>query len=189
MTCIVGIEADGLVYMGGDSNYSDGHTQGLLAADTPKVWRSGDYLLGVSGSARVANVLRFLVFPPAPTRGVLRHMVTKVVPALRKTLRKTGRLLQEQRSGGSQDYAISGGDASDGTLLVGVRGKLFAIHGDFQVCHPRTQYDAIGSGVDVALGALHVTKGMPPRTRVRRALEASEAHACGVRRPWRILSA
>ena len=113
-------------------------------------------------------------------------MVTKVVPEIRKALKRNGRLLTEQNMG-ERGYGSEGGDVSDGTLLVGVRGKLFAVHGDLQVCHSRAKYNAVGSGVDVALGALHVTRGVDPRTRVRKALEASEAHACGVRRPWRIL--
>ena len=41
MTCIVGIEDKGVVWMGADSAYSDGQTQGLAAADNPKLWRAG----------------------------------------------------------------------------------------------------------------------------------------------------
>ena len=172
MTCIVGIEDKGVVWMGADSAYSDGQTQGLAAADNPKLWRAGSYLIGVAGSARVANVLRFHVrLPPAPARGVFRHMVTRVVPVLRRALKKSGRMLKDE-GGDREGGGGAGGDLTDGVALIAVGGKLFSVHGDFQVCRSRAGYDALGSGGAVALGALHASAGQP-RDRVRRALEAA----------------
>ena len=94
MTCIVGVEHAGGVVVGGDSNYSDGSTQGLLAG--AKVFRRGGYVFGVAGSARVADLLRYqLSLPPAPTVKVHRYLVTKVVPAIRATLKRGGRMLKD----------------------------------------------------------------------------------------------
>lgn len=188
MTCIVGIEADSRVFVGADSAYTDGQTQGLVSRDDGKLWRTGDYLLGVAGSPRVSNLLRFMELPPAPTRGLFRHMVLVVVPLVRKALRSGGRMLKD-RDVDPSGYGVGGGDASDGVLLVGVRGKVYTIHSDFQVCRARAGYDAIGSGGSVAMGALCATADIEPKERVRIALTAAETHACGVKRPWRILTA
>jgi hypothetical protein len=188
MTCIVGVEvADGRVVVGADSSYDDGRLQGLVSADHPKVWRDGEYVVGVAGSFRVANVLRFQVdLPPPPQKGLLRHVVARVVPLVRKVMRENGHMLSAQGGDGSYE---TGGDATDGVVLVAVRGRLFTVHGDYSVCRARCRYDAVGSGAGVALGALHASTGAAPDERVRLALAAAEAHACGVRRPWRLMVA
>lgn len=187
MTCIVGIEHQGKVWMGADSAYSDGRLQGLLAADSPKIWRAGAHVVGVAGSARVADILRFqMTWPEPPARGLLGYVVRFVVPKIRTALRRGGRMQQEHDHQGG--YGAEGGDVSNMAIMLAVNGKLFTIEDDFQVNHARGGYDAIGSGEPVALGALHASKGLEPRSRLKMALVAAEMHTCGVRRPWRMLS-
>jgi hypothetical protein len=45
----------------------------------------------------------------------------------------------------------------------------------------------VGSGEAPALGALHASASLPARRRVQLGLEAAEAYACGVRRPFAII--
>ncbi len=184
MTCIVGIETRDGVVMGGDSCTSDGYSLHSMAG--AKVFRVGRYVFGVAGSGRVSDLVRYAVaLPDPPQRGLHRFLVRLVVPLLRKAASKGGHMLI-----GSPAHSDGpgGGDALDSAILVGVRGRLFTIGGDFCVDDHREGYTAAGSGAMVALGSLHSTAGRAPRTRVRMALEAAEAHAEGVRRPFRIVT-
>jgi hypothetical protein len=75
-----------------------------------------------------------------------------------------------------------------GHFLVGVRGRLFEIESDYQVGESLDGYAAIGSGDDVALGALFATHhlGMSPEQRLTLALEAAQHHITSVRAPFLI---
>jgi ATP-dependent protease HslVU (ClpYQ) peptidase subunit len=188
MTCIVGIEdVDGAI-VGGDSNLSNSETQTLIGRSRAKVWRTGPYVIGVAGCPRDADIIRWQTeLPDVPARDLHRHMVVGVVPALRKALKRAGRLLRASLPSDQGQPGGDGGDAYDADIMVAIRDRVFVIHGDFQVVSLREGYYAIGSGAPVALGALYASKGMKTERRLRLALEAAEAHACGVRRPWKII--
>jgi hypothetical protein len=81
------------------------------------------------------------------------------------------------------------GRESGGVFLVGVRGRLFEIDDDYHAREMLEQYDAVGSGVSVALGSLYSTTGQDPETRIRVALEAAEQFVTSVRAPFHILTA
>jgi ATP-dependent protease HslVU (ClpYQ) peptidase subunit len=94
-------------------------------------------------------------------------MVTSFMPALRETLRDC-----------SEDFEA----------LVGLRGRLFHLYGTGQVSEEILDYDACGSGAQVARGALFAQQStMPARERVKGALEAAERFCSGVRSPFTIL--
>jgi ATP-dependent protease HslVU (ClpYQ) peptidase subunit len=73
-----------------------------------------------------------------------------------------------------------------GTFLVGVAGRLFTVHEDYQVAEAADGYAAVGSGEQVALGALYATAdaAVDPRERVLLALRAAERFNAGVRGPF-----
>lgn len=140
----------------------------------PKVFANGDLLIGYVGSVRIGQVLREVFVAPAIGReSVRRYMVAVLVPAVREVL------LQE----GCMDAC--GGDAlAPGWLLVGARGRLFRMCGDFQIAEPYQRFDAIGTGGPFALGALHATADLTPRQRIRAALHTAETFTPNVRRPF-----
>jgi len=178
VTCIVGIQHETGVYIGGDSATISGWT--LELTGRPKVFRVGEFLFGVSGSPRVSGLVRHAFMPP-PVPKKAKHldgyMVTEFVPALRAVL---GEAAAEKKQ-----HDVAGIDGNS-NILVGIRGRLFEIHSDYQVTFQQTGYGAIGCGGDIALGALHVATGedLPPRDRVIYALGAAEAHNIGVRGPF-----
>jgi len=72
--------------------------------------------------------------------------------------------------------------------LVGVGGRLFAVHQDGDVIEPQCGYAVIGSGATYALGALHargptMIAAEDPERVMEYALRASEAHCCQVKGP------
>lgn len=178
MTVIVGVQHETGVYIGGDSATISGWT--LELTGRPKVFRVGEFLFGVSGSPRVSGLIcHAFAPPPVPKKAkhLDRYMVTKFIPTLRAVL---GEAAAEKKQ-----HDVAGIDGNS-NVLVGVRGRLFEIHSDYQVTYNQPGYGAIGCGGDIALGALHVATGedLPPRDRVIYALGAAEAHNMGVCGPF-----
>jgi ATP-dependent protease HslVU (ClpYQ) peptidase subunit len=178
MTCIVGVIEGGKAWLGGDSALSDMHTHELIACVNQKVFRVGDFLVGVCSSARVADVLRYSFDPPKHPRRMdpARYMRTVVVDAMRDALRKAGAL--------SHVHGVEGVDAN---ILIGYRGRLFIVEGDLHIHEALDDYAAMGSGGAVANGALSVSRGVPPRKRILAALSASERYTASVRKPFYIV--
>ena len=75
-------------------------------------------------------------------------------------------------------------------LLVGYAGKLFIVEDDYQVSEVGDGYAAIGSGDNVAKGALYLAKVISKNLEtdkaedVELALKAAEHHNATVRRPF-----
>lgn len=137
-----------------------------------------DILIGFTSSYRMGQLLMGLV-PPPTMAGVepFRWMVEAFIPAVRDRLKAGGwtRIENSREDGGE--------------FLVGYRGCLFFVGDDFQVGESAAGFDAVGSGAEVALGALSVLDiRSDPAGAIRRALEAAEAHNAAVRGPMWIES-
>ncbi len=182
MTCIVGLAVNGRVWIGGDSaGVAD--TDLMVRADE-KVFKVGpqarEFVLGFTSSFRMGQLLRFGldgVTPPDNPEFLYRWMVKDFVGSGRKLLADGGYRKKE--------HEVERG----GTFLVGIRGRLFRVETDFQVAENQCDYDAVGCGGNVALGAMCVSHGYSdPQERIRLALSAAEMFSAGVRRPFVIKS-
>ena len=100
-------------------------------------------------------------------------MVTSFIDTARKCFRDNGFGDKEATAGG--------------TFLVGYNGKLYTINSDYQVGIPADTFDAVGSGSDLALGAMFATKNLEPVKRIKLALEAASTFNAGVAPPFRIV--
>lgn len=172
MTCIAGVAHQGKVYVGGDSAGLAGWD--LVSRADEKVFAIGEFVFGFTDSFRMGQLLRYSLAPPSINQDACleRYMATDFVDAVRECLRKGG-------------YARKTNEAeAGGQFLVGVRGRLFAVHEDYQVAESRDGYDAIGCGHAYAKGALAVTEDQPPEKRLRAALSVAERHSGGVRGPF-----
>lgn len=186
MTVIVGLVDNGKVWMGGDSAGVSG--MALTPRRDAKVFVNGDFIFGFTSSFRMGQLLRYVFEPPARERGedAMRYMVTKFVPAVRKCFADGGYSKTEK------------GVDTGGDFLVGHRGELFAIEGDYQVGQVRTPYCAVGCGRDIALGSLHTTqaasmylpesRAAEPEDRIVMAMAAAEAFSTGVCGPFVVQS-
>lgn len=56
MTCIIGLENKGKVYMGADSASSNGYS--INVSGNPKLFRSGPFLIGFTSSWRMGQLLQ-----------------------------------------------------------------------------------------------------------------------------------
>jgi ATP-dependent protease HslVU (ClpYQ) peptidase subunit len=172
VTCIVAITQGGTVYMGADSEGSDGlflH----LRKDT-KLCRVGAFLFGFTTSFRMGQLLRYKFQPPMhhPDVAIELYMATDWIDALRNTF----------KAGGFAE--TKDGREVGGQFLVGYKGRIFHIYSDYQVGEVAADFDACGCGHELALGAMHANKHDGPYARMRAALEAAEAFSAGVRGPF-----
>jgi len=179
MTCIVGLidKTTDTVWMGGDSLASYEDDVSIEIRVEPKVFKSGNLLLGICGSSRMAQILRYLSPAPMPAIGQDIHefMVTTFVEGVR---------IQQKEFGCAE--VKDSVETMSGDILVGFHGRLFTVHSDYDVGHVAGDYAVVGCGRDLAMGSLFTTAKMKmaPKKRVLTALEAAEEWSAGVRRPF-----
>jgi ATP-dependent protease HslVU (ClpYQ) peptidase subunit len=179
MTCVVGLVEDGVLLIGADSAGVDSHYNIEKRADS-KVFRSGPYLMGYTTSFRMGQLLRFALKPPAPpdkNGDLFRFMVTDFIDSVRTCFAEGGyQQKKDEREAG-------------GTFIVGVKNRLFQIENDYQVGIPHNPYAAVGCGWAYALGSLATSSHceIPPKTRVKLALQAAAEFNGGVCPPFRIM--
>ncbi len=186
MTAIAGIVEQGRVYIGGDSAGTDGRYGQQVRSDR-KVFRKDDFIFGGCGSARVNNLLRFRLDPPKPydwedlanRDHALAFMSTRFVEVVRSCLREYGAQMN-----------VHGESQFGAAFLVGFRGCLYKVDGDYQVAVSEDPFDATGAGEMIALGSLHSTvgTGLGPQRRLEMALQAASRYNASVRPPFVIES-
>lgn len=172
MTAIVGLVQAGSVYIGGDSAGVSGLD--LTVRADAKVFRKGRYLFGFTTSFRMGQLIRYSLSLPKPVGDLDAFMSTTFIDALRDCLKTGGWAAKENER------------EEGGTFLVGVKGTLYTIYGDYQVAKAADGFAAVGCGHQIAHGALFATADakLPPRRRVRTALAAAERFSAGVRGPF-----
>lgn len=173
MTCIVGIEHNGKVLIGGDSAGVAGYSLTVRADE--KVFESGEFVFGFTSSFRMGQLLRYKLSPPPfPENPDLdSFMATAFVDAIRQVMRDGGYM------------EVHDGAQRGGTFLVGIRGRLYTISSDFQIGRTLAGYNAVGCGDDLAMGALYATRtSKSARNRAQTALEAAAEFSAGVVGPF-----
>jgi ATP-dependent protease HslVU (ClpYQ) peptidase subunit len=181
MTCIVGFVENGNVWIGGDSQVTNGIIKNQLASDDLKVFLKKDILFGCSGLFRQCQLLNHSLTIPVRNQEEtdFQYLCSRLVPAIIKCL-KTHECIEINKNKTDTNLEV----------LVGYKNALYKIDSAFAVVHYNKPYTTIGSGREVALGALYATEPEPkliPEHRVRKALEAAEQYCVGVRSPFTIL--
>jgi len=176
MTCIVGIEKSGVVYIGGDSA-AVGDMDITIMSES-KVFRNGPVLIGYTSSFRMGQLLEHVLQVPE-NNGLddMRYLVSIFIPALRDCLKQGG-------------YTnIHENEETGGVFLLGYKGKLYKVGSDFQVCRSASGYNACGCGESFALGAMYAaSRNMQPDIAVEYSLAVSAYFSAGVRPPFRVLA-
>lgn len=182
MTCVVGIEHEGDVYIGADSAGVEEYSLAICGRADEKVFlsESGEFIMGFAGSFRIGQLLRYALTEPEQSvkKDDMAYMVTDFVDAVRT--------MQKEKGSMSKTDEL---EAHDAAFLVGYKGKLYCIESDFQVGRPIEGYAAIGCGGQIALGAMYATRtsNMTPEERIELALEAAAEYSAGVRGPFLVL--
>lgn len=172
-TCIVGLEYDKGVYLGGDSAGVSGLD--ISIRTDPKVFKNGPFIMGFTSSFRMGQLLMYKFDPPLRSKSQddYEFMVIDFIDAVKKCFNDN-----DFGSKSSNEY---------GSFLVGYRGKLYIIYEDLQVGINECGYTSIGCGESYALGSLFSTPKLSPRKRVEMALNAASEFSAGVAPPFNII--
>ena len=175
MTCIIAVAENGKVYMGGDSRVSTGSGYTRVKREK-KVFRIGEFLIGVSGSVRGDNLLKFSLDVSKNTgEDDFKYMVTSVVPVLRELFKDAGHSEIDNNVEGVGNY-----------LLIGYRGVIYNFSGDFQIDVYVEDFTAVGTGRPYALGAMEALseKDILPELKIISALEIAGKYNAFVGAPY-----
>lgn len=145
MTCIVGIEHDGIVFLGSDTCASN--TSITLETDEPKIVRiNKDMIVGYCGSFRFGQLMQYSIKLPSQPKQMSDHeyLCTLFVDTLRKTFKEKGFLQIEKHV------------EEGGTALIAYKHKLYYLEDTFQV-RRAIGYGSVGSGSYFAMGSLATT--------------------------------
>lgn len=174
MTCIVGIQEGGKVWIGGDSAAVGNNT--IQVIDEEKVFQNGDVIVGYTTSFRMGQILQNHWSPPARLEGQHpdHYVKTTLIESIRDVLKSKG-------------YAeVSSNQESGGKFLLGYKGTLYRVDNDYQVIKMRDKMTAVGSGEEFALGSLASTEGEPTE-RIEKALRAASRFNPYVREPFNVV--
>jgi ATP-dependent protease HslVU (ClpYQ) peptidase subunit len=175
MTCIIGLEENGKAYIGADSAAASGWE--VRASSTPKIFERGPFVIAYTTSFRMGQILHYQVdFPKAETYDE-EYMVTKFTEAVRLKFKELG------------FTKIDSNREEGGAFIVGIYGKVYMVHEDFQVQHFVDGLCAGGCGREYALGAMAALRNLPPVECMTRALETAEYFSGGVRGPFMVMEA
>lgn len=178
MTCIIGLAEGDRVYVGADS--ASVSTKDLITRPTnvPKVFRRGSFLIGYTTSFRMGQLLEHWLEVPAKPDGqkLQEYMVVEFAERVRELFKEKGfSSVDKNREFG-------------GSFIVGYKGRLFTIHGDFQIAEMSDSFDAVGCGRQFALGAMAALSDLPPARRIKKALEIVAYFSAGVCPPFLVKS-
>lgn len=159
MTCIIGLEYEGRVYIGGDSMSSSGNDR--LETRLRKVFRAGPFLIGYTTSFRMGQILQYHLSVRQQQDGETdeRYMVVAFVEAARECLKDKG------------FTTINSNNEQAGSFLVGYKSSLYEVCSDFQVNQWVSGIATLGAGTEYALGAMVALDTLKPEERIKRALE------------------
>jgi ATP-dependent protease HslVU (ClpYQ) peptidase subunit len=174
MTCIVAIGDGERVWIGGDSAGVAGYAI-TVRADV-KVFENGPMVFGFTESFRMGQLLRYSFTPPKHYDGDdMHYLVTLFIDAVRQCFKDKG--------WARTDNGVERG----GQFLIGYRGNVYQVDGDFQVGWPTGNVAAVGCGEEFAFGSLFSSSGSPEK-RITEALRAAEHYSAGVVGPFTIVS-
>lgn len=171
MSVVVAIKEKGKVYVGADSQMSNGTKMTTLAnPNNFKIWKvdgKKNIMIGCVGYCRDSNVVKCIdgLIDDQIGKGdknIFKYVVNKVVPQIIGTLRDRNYIKMEN------DYF----DEMNSRFLLVYKDHLFVILHDGAV-YESDDFAAIGSGEDYANGILTETVGQEPRTRLIKAIRSA----------------
>lgn len=166
MTIVCAVEGATGVVMACDEQASTPNRK--FQGEASKLFRNGEYLFGTCGDIRMAQLLRYALEPPyVDTWDVDRHIATRFIDAVRQCFDDGGWQRTEE------------GADRGGSFLVAVKGRLYEIEENYQFFRNAEGIYTIGSGGDVAVGAMHALRDHDAETRVRAGVDAAIAHTTG----------
>lgn len=177
MTCIVAVEENGRVVIGGDRMGSNSHTGSSVSHS--KVFNVGEITIGYTSSFRMGQLLQYALEVPEIEDGtdIDKWVSINLMQAIRKAYKDNGWDKEKD------------GEATNGSFLLVAKNRVYEIQTDYSYIRNISGEYAIGSGADYALGSLRSTRGkMPIEARVIESLESAAEYVLSVAAPFDILT-
>lgn len=135
MTCIIALQTDKELYIGGDLLASDFHTKGKMKSD--KVFCVGDFIFGFCGSFRMHDLLRYSFSPPerSVNEDTMTYIVNAVIPTIKATF----------ANGGYGTHPVDS-DNVGGNFIMCYEGVVYEIQDDYSVLTWEDNILCVGSG-------------------------------------------
>ena len=166
--------------MGGDSFCGSVHMAETMVGT--KVAKRGDWLFGVGGSSRVANLMEHVFKWPKAPRALGEGDAVRLARAIERLLGKDEFSHETDKEDGQKGLAAE--------MMISARGRVYIVASDLAVFRSSHGYMAIGCGAPYALGALAALPvTIPAKDRALAALEAAGRHSSGVRGPFHVVEA
>jgi ATP-dependent protease HslVU (ClpYQ) peptidase subunit len=173
MTTLVAIQGDGWTVLGCDSRLSDEDGRYSIAREQKIVDNNGILIAG-SGSTRAINILHYGYPQPKPTAAedLNKFMTRKFIPEMRKHFIEAG--IDTKKDEGVAE--------NEGGFLISVKAEIFAVQSDYSWDTDVLGVYVMGSGGDVAQGALaalgveEVTTHEEAEKIIRKAIEIAIAY-------------
>lgn len=179
MTCIVACKGESSIVIAGDSAGVAGLN--VTIRKDPKVFENGDFCIGFTSSFRMGQILMDTKLP-SNTTGIddFKFMRTHFVAAIKKAFVKHGF---------GKEHGDEGHEG--GTFIVVFNNTIFEINDDFQVGIPEDRFTSVGSGEEIAKGAMYAALEIygeqNPAIVCEIALKAATRFNAGVRPPFNSL--
>jgi len=177
MTCIIGMVEKGIVYMGADSLGSNGWTKDVFS--TPKLFTKEDMLIGYTTSYRFGQLLQYDWSVPERSSKIesdTEYLVKEIVKSIRNLL------------GSSGAKHVKDSIDEGGNCLIGYRGHIYELQPDFSILTAASDVMVVGSGEQIAMGAMHALDIMEPKKRIKKALDITSELVTSVGGPYLIES-
>ena len=153
MTCCIAYKIKEGIILVADSAGTDEDDNQVLRQD-PKIMKSKNFMFAISGSFRLRDILMydFIVPNKSEDETIDKYMRTKFINKFRETCIKKGATKK-----------VDENEELLGNVIVAYKDKIYQIESDFQVGESIDDFAAIGSGSQLALGALSTLSKLAPK--------------------------
>jgi len=142
-----------------------------------------EFLVGCSGNLRVLNLLKYnsdIISDDPLTEDPYFNIVNYLIPKYREVL---------EENGSHMEYD-NGQSEMDSMLIICHKGKIFTVDFNFGISETFDNFESVGSGEEVAIGAIEVLtkdKSLTPEKIIEETLKIVSKHIYGVSKEYDIL--
>ena len=174
MTCIIGLEEDGRVYIGADSCTSNGGFDRDSVLDK-KIFRKNGFIFAHTGTVRAKQIIEHLIDFPSPKTFDDNFVINKIAEPIRSKFKEIGysEIKDNQES------------TEDG-FIIAYKQSAYFIYSNYTVSRNKDGLITAGCGGRFARGAMLALKDLPPIERIERALEIASICSVAVESPFEI---
>jgi len=166
MTTIIAVQKRNEVLFGSDAQVTSGNriSRHQLMA---KIVERGPYIIAGSGEVAACDIIQHIWVPPTPKgndwNDLYHYVISTVVPSMKLAFKDNEYKWSEITDDENEPKF---------GFLIAIGGQVFEISDDFSVGLDSTGYYGIGSGSDIAVGALHAGANMEEALKIAARLDA-----------------